>query len=226
MSRLWRTAASVLLALCCLFVFSAAAAPTANATQPGSIPMAVPVDPMTGVCDMSSGSASDLLAVNRWAEATGTLHSRYGAALWDDLDAKVGQGSSSMFMAFGNFAFGLAGQIVEGAAQFCILDTVGGTIDQAAGAIGKAFVNTPLIAFGFGFGVIAFVVGRVRGGGRITIGTLLKKVLVVGLLSVMVAGATMSTTSGGRFVPGKFSPGWFVTTIDKVVSAITAVVKK
>lgn len=202
-----------------------AATPAAADTGPGGavipVPMVVPMDASS--CGATNEAGSDLLSVNRWGGATGTLHNRFGSMPWDDFGGKIDRTQSTMWMQIGNMTFGLAAQIVEGATRFCVLDTVGAPIDQAAGKVGKALLDSPLLAIGVGIGLTLLVWSRMRGSGTVTIGTIVKKVVIVGVLIVMVAGAAKSTTAAdGTFSPGPASPGWFVTKVDKVVSAVAA----
>lgn len=175
-----------------------------------------------GICETNSTvaaaqSQSEYLMINRWSSATGTLHSRLSAAVWDDIPAKVQRNlSDSSLLSLGNAEWATAVNLVEGASRFCVSDVVGTKLDQGAAALGKALNSSGLLVFCALVGLFGLL-WRARREGMLWSGV--GRILVtLSVFSIMVAGAS-NTTSAGY---GAGSPGWIASKLNATVSGLSA----
>lgn len=234
MRKLFKNLILVLLA-CCLWV--GVSATSAFAVDPDSARAQNPqvVDTVCG--QTSSGdltqqgkSASESqrmaqqLPAKRWSNATGEFHLRTGGFF--DVTGNIMSGSGNMITGFlirgGNFLPDLSVTMAEFSGRFCPLNAVGDQVDRAAGSVIKAIFATPVI----GFLIIAALLGSfiaLARSGRANLSSIGQKILIIALLSVMAGGATASTGGGGVYKPGVFSPGWFLTTIDRAMGTLSSV---
>lgn len=202
------------------------------------LPLAGTSDARTvcGSVDIKGGdylTAAPLLPVDRWKDATASLHSRLGSNVWDDLQEKSQRyGVVTGLMVYGNALWSASSSLAAFSSQYCLLDKLGGAADKLAGSIGGAFLGGPqggvLAAM-----VILFSIGGIlwqsfRGSG--TGGAakrILGKVAVLAVIATMVMGATASTGDGtgkgsGPFNPGLGSPGWYAIKINSTISALSS----
>ncbi|MDK7734238.1 hypothetical protein QP568_08060 [Propionimicrobium lymphophilum] len=234
MRKLFKNLVLVLLA-CCLWV--GVSATSAFAVDPDSARAQNPqvVDTVCG--QTSSGdltqqgkSASESqrmaqqLPAKRWSNATGEFHLRTGGFF--DVTGNIMSGSGNMITGFlirgGNFLPDLSVTMAEFSGRFCPLNAVGDQVDRAAGSVIKAIFATPVIGFLIIAALLGSVVALARSG-RANLSSIGQKILIIALLSVMAGGATASTGGGGVYKPGVFSPGWFLTTIDRAMGTLSSV---
>lgn len=233
---------SVLTALIALFLVTVGVAGSASAAEPAttrtistvsaSVP-AASVTPSGSVCnagDTSATSGSDLLAVNRWNEATGTLHSRVGGISLESLNTVVQRNMIvSSGMMTGNFMWSTATNLSSFAINFCVLDNLGGAADGMAANIGNAISGTPVLALIIVATLSVLLFKSYKNGGAGAWKGLAGKGLVLGIFVVMLAGATASTGGGkdgntGPYHPGTGSPGWFAVTLNNTVASVASAV--
>lgn len=206
----------------------AAFALTLTAAAPAS---AAPIDDAPGsagrgVCNVNENVTTSDLPVARWAGGTDQFHSRLGTKAWNDIAEKMQrQGVISFMYAIGNTAWTTTTGLVETAVNFCVLDKAGGAVDQAAHKLGNAVMKSGILAAFVVLSLVVYIwrIGRAAGGGGNS-SLIMQKALIVGLFGLMLFGAAASTGGGkngneGPYRPGFGSPGWFITTIDNVVSA-------
>lgn len=83
MTRVWRILAATLLAVLFSVTLTAGAA-SAHSYED----QACMTDPAV-LCNPPAAADSTMLPVNRWSDATGSMHSRLGTNAWDDVAAKI-----------------------------------------------------------------------------------------------------------------------------------------
>ncbi|OCI32797.1 hypothetical protein [Oerskovia enterophila] len=178
------------------------------------------------LCLGSSGSDigdSSCLPLNRWADATTIFHHRLGSKVWDDAMQKVQRdGVQSLLSSIGTFEWQLAANVSDDAVGFDLLQSAGFTIDQQFATVGDALVGNgeaSVVGVIIVASIVATLVRGATSGGR-SVGKLLKSLVTLGVLGVMITGATQSTASPDGFKPGLFSPGWFITTANNTVALI------
>lgn len=175
-------------------------------------------------CIPTPASQSNLLPVNRWVDATGSLHGRLSSSVIDDIAEKIQRnGTYPVLMSLGNSMWSGATGMTSAAIRMDILDSAGATADAAAAKIGSSLMSSGVLVL---LAVIALIIPlwkAGRGRGAAPWAAFGKVAATVALFSVMVAGAGASTTSAdGRFEPGRFSPGWFVVTTNTVLSTLAS----
>ena len=222
----------LLLLACCLWV--GVSPITAFASDPNSsLASAQVVDTVCGTMtkDLTgqgleaheSYRVAQQLPAKRWADATGEFHARTGGfGIGGMISGFSGNFISGLMIKGGNFLPDLSVTMAEFSGRFCPLNAVGQKVDEAAGNVIKAIFSTPLIGFFIIIALLGSVLALVRSG-RANLSSIGQKILVLALLSVMVGGATASTGSGGVYKPGIFSPGWFLTTIDRAMGTLSSV---
>ncbi|GAB3176143.1 hypothetical protein GCM10027059_50550 [Myceligenerans halotolerans] len=198
-----------------LLVFAGPAA--AATTEPRAVEQAM------SAAAQAPGEAGDpaLLPVNRWSDQTNELHGRLGTF---ELTERVQRNATyPVLLSLGNSMWSGATGVTSAAIEFDILDSAGQEVDRLAAGIGRALASSGLLLVL----VVVSLVGllwraRRTGSGRQAAATLARTTVAIGLLAVMVAGAQRSTTTGGQFEPGTFSPGWIVTTTNDLVGAVAS----
>lgn len=193
------------------------------APSPASARPAPEVDGAVGSIGTAcaSGSVDDsMLPVNRWTGAM-SMHSRlHGGLNLGDI-ARSSQRSMLVgsLIDVGNMAWSLTTSITEFATRVCVLDRVGATVDNAAGALGGSILGSGLIALLVVLGIYGAIShGRKQGNGGQVMRRIGSTLLVMMILVATVHGAKQSTTVNGKFVPGTLSPGWALQTVDGIVS--------
>ncbi|MCC3292826.1 hypothetical protein [Arthrobacter sp. zg-Y1110] len=246
--------ARVFSALLLLGVLTFGFAPAANAaaipaaSTPASIQLPAVIDgagapnSAKSVCGTTAGGTSsaasnDLLPVNRWADATSSMHSRLDNTFLSDT-AELMQRHSiiSTGMSSGNFMWSLGTGMSAFAINFCMLDKMGGAADSVVATIGNAVMDSALLT---GMVVLSIVILLFKGrkSGQMPWKAIAQKGVVIGLLAAMTAGA-MASTGGGKsgsseqpyseaaqnqpYVPGVMSPGWIVTTMNRTISSLAS----
>lgn len=234
--------ARLLGALIVMAILAVGLAPSASASVNGragsSAAISVPARESAGelgsakatACAPGSGkyaASSPLLPVNRWADATGNMHSRLDNTMLSDTHLLMQRNTFiSSGMTVGNFMWSLGTGISAFSINFCVLGSLGGAADRIGAEIGKAVLGSGLLA---GIVVISVLIllfqARRRGGAAWK--TIIAKGAIVGLLSVMVAGS-MASKGGGAdgssapYQPGLMSPGWIVTVLNNTVSSLAS----
>ncbi|GAA3632591.1 hypothetical protein GCM10022236_38920 [Microlunatus ginsengisoli] len=166
------------------------------------------------------------LPVERWSGATQKIHVRSNGGIVDF--APVQRQLQSVNFVIGDFFYGLTTKLVTWSTQFCPLQAVGGAVDSAAAQLGRALVHSSLIAGLLVCTLVGLLLQGFRNRDSAWMGRIGVKLLVVALFAIMVAGSTQSRGGGigGDFTtpyqPGRGSPGWFATTIDRIVTELAA----
>ncbi|WP_277209185.1 hypothetical protein [Isoptericola croceus] len=167
------------------------------------------------------------LPVNRWSDATTGFHNRLGAKAIDDPDNKVQRFAQSGTVTVGTFFWTTSTDLANSASRFCILDSAGAQVDEAFASIGKAVLG---IGKGNSGGTLAAIIitlsfimlfVRAARSGKRPWKKVLTVLIIAGVLVTMVAGSMASTGGDGDpYRPGMFSPGWFVSKANSVVSKV------
>ncbi|MFC8797324.1 hypothetical protein ACFT2C_06300 [Promicromonospora sp. NPDC057138] len=215
-----RVAALVLAGLL-LVAGPAGAAATDRGTADGAVGGAV--DRVVSAVAGAPGGPGDpqLLPVNRWSSQTNELHGRLGTF---ELTERVQRNATyPVLLSLGNSMWSGATGMTSAAIEFDILDSAGQEVDSVAAGIGEALARSGLLLVLVVLGMFG-VLWRARrtGSTRDMVAMLLRTAVAVGLLAVMISGAERSTTTGGEFRPGTFSPGWIVTTTNDLVAAVAS----
>ncbi|MDU6150910.1 MAG: hypothetical protein E6640_01625 [Actinomyces urogenitalis] len=175
----------------------------------------------TGSCTaVSGGGSSPLLPVNRYADYVTTFHSRLDADAWNDVSEKLSRHAlSGMYMGIGNAIWSFASSLLYASSTFCPINSMGYMMDTIVGTIGNAVTTSGLLAVLVAFTIITAIM-RTRRGASFTfvLKEGAKTALVMGLIALMMAGATHSTEAG----PGKGSPWWWVKTADASVNIVSS----
>lgn len=215
MSRLWRAVAATLIAgVMAVFLTAGAAVAGPRVDDPC-------LNNPSVLCDPPNPANSELLPVNRWADATGGMHGRLETF---DFPEKVQRyGTYPVLMSMGNSMWSGATSMTSAAIRMDILDTAGQAADNAAGKLGSSLMSSGILAL---VAVVALMVPMwraARGQGGAPWSQLGKVGAIVGLFALMVTGASASTTSAdGQFQPGAFSPGWWVVTTNNVIAQVAS----
>lgn len=244
--------ARVLSALLLIGIMTFGFTPAASAASPAdisaaSVQLPAKIDgedesPNTArsVCGNTAGSTSkagdsELLPVNRWADATAVMHSRLdNSFLSDTAELMQRHAIISTGMASGNFMWSLGTGMSAFAINFCMLDKMGGAADGVVATIGNALLDSTLLS---GLVVVALIVLLFQGrkNGQMPWKKIVQKGVVLALFAAMTAGA-MASTGGGKsadpdqpydstkqdtpYVPGVMSPGWIVMTMNNTISSL------
>src|SRR4051794_13416545 len=195
-----------------------------------TVASAAPLDSNPGrvnsLCSAARSADYQYLPVERWSGATQKIHVRSNGGMVDF--APTQRQLQSISFVIGDFLYGLTTKFVTWSTQFCPLQAVGGVVDGAAAQLGAALVNSSLIAGLLICTVLVLLLQGFRNRDSGWLGRLGVKVLVVALFTIMVAGSAQSRGGGigGDFStpyqPGRGSPGWFATTIDRIVTELAA----
>lgn len=214
MSRFWRVlAATLITGLLSVFLTAGSAAAAPLVDDPCLNNPAV-------LCAPPNPAQSELLPVNRWADATGGMHGRLGTF---DIGEKIQRyGTYPVLMSMGNAMWSGATSMTSAAIRMDILDSAGQSADNAAAKLGQALMSSGVVALVAVIALLVPVWRAARGQGGAPWGQLGKIGAIVGLFSVMLVGAGASTTQNGEFKPGMFSPGWWVVTTNSVIASVAS----
>lgn len=221
----------ILLAVAALFaLMTFAASPASAEPRPGhdqnaGRSTACATQSSTAGADVSSG-VLDYLPVYRWTDSAST-HYRLGTT---DIAGRLEKGVfQRSFLLVGNLSWGLATSLTQWSLSACFIDSVGGIIDNTAGALAKALFLDSIL------GVLIIVVGifflafkAVTLGVGLWVKQLGAKALIAAFLVILINGAINSTGGGSEtggdnnYRPGAGSPGWFAVQIDNVLSTLAA----
>lgn len=184
---------------------------------------------IAGVCQVSHAGEAKSLPVNRWQDATNTLHSRMEGGV--NVGAFMGTIQREWMigtgMAFGNFVWGQGANLAEFSINYCMLSKLGGVADGIAAQIGNLLLTGPgttLLIFLL-VGSAVTVVWRGARNGNIEWGKIAQKAMIIALLGILTFGATASTGGqgeGAAYKPGIGSPGWVVMTLNNTVSSLAS----
>jgi hypothetical protein len=217
-TRVWRRAAAVLAAAAFALTVSAGAAVAAVPAIQASAGQVATVGAGTPQQDYE-----DLLPVNRWHDATTRLHSRLGQNAWDDIDAKIQRnGTYPVLMSLGNSMWAGATSMTSAAVKMDVLAAAGETADKAAATVGNSLLSSGIVALIAIIAIVSALWKAARGQGASPWMSMAKTVAIVGVFVAMMNGASASTTVAGAFVPGTFSPGWFVVTTNDVIASLAS----
>lgn len=183
------------------------------------------------MCGNASKEAGvDYLPVFRWSGTTNELHQRYSKL---DLTGAVGRYAQSSMVqtafGFGNAMWNATTSMVNLANRACPLDAAAGVMDETAGKLGDALFKAGVIVLIVVVLIVSVVWRGYRNGGNFNFASLGPKVLLLGFIIAMIGGAQASTGAGierpgsnpdAPYVAGTLSPGWVITTIDKVISGL------
>lgn len=216
----------LLLALLLAATVTMAAAAPAQAKDPDEGTTGKPG--VAQVCGTGDGAFDTYyLPVQRWSGATQNLHVRSNGGVLDfaPLQRQV-QGNAFIV---GDLNYLMTSTFVTWATQFCPMDRVGGSVDQAVGTFGTAMLNSPLMTTLLILTIIGAFAGSAFGVRGQEPGQIVKilgtKALILALFAAMTAGAMGSTGGGAKgsddpYKPGTMSPGWIATTIDRIISEL------
>ena len=198
-----------------------------NVVAPASAaPIGAEPSQVSSLCSTARSFDYQYLPVERWSGATQKIHVRSNGGITDF--APVQRQLQSVNFVIGDFLYGLTTKFVTWSTQFCPIQAVGGAVDSAAAQLGRALVNSSLVAGLLVCTLIVLLMQGFRNRDSAWMSRLGVKLLVVALFAIMVAGSTQSRGGGigGDFQtpyhPGKGSPGWFATTIDRIVTELAA----
>lgn len=167
--------------------------------------------------------ADTLLPMNRWSGATTSFHSRIGGIssmqFLGRMQRDIGAGFS---MSMGDMFWSWTSGLTTTALRFCAIDGFGTKIDQMAAVIGNAMfgsaATTSIVATIVVLALGYAVWNGYRRGGIVPWRQIAASIGVLALFAVMLSGATRTTDS--EF--GRFSPGWTVSTANRVISDVAA----
>lgn len=210
-----------LLALVAAGLLATATPASAESWQAGDADaVAMMVDDGSAGKGVGTGWESSDLPIIRWKDATGDINTFLnGQGLKSTSAAITQEYVVGTLMDIGNTAFPLATFLTQMATEARILDAAGPVVDEAFAAVGDAVFGSGLVAFIL---VLAFAVGlwqiaRSAGrGGVSTFRSLLKPLVLMGVLAVFVMGASSTTDSS----PGTGSPWWAAQTTSQVVTTL------
>ena len=218
MTGAWRRAAAVLAAAAFALTLSAGAAAAGVPAIQASAGQVATVG-----ADTPQQDYEDLLPVNRWHDATTRLHSRLGQNAWDDIDAKIQRnGTYPVLMSLGNSMWAGATSMTSAAVKMDVLAAAGETADKAAATVGNSLISSGIVALIAIIAIVSALWKAARGQGASPWMSMAKTVAIVGVFVAMMNGASASTTVAGAFVPGTFSPGWFVVTTNDVIASLAS----
>jgi len=214
----WRRGAAVLAAAAFALTLSAGAAAAGVPAIQASAGQVATVG-----ADTPQQDYEDLLPVNRWHDATTRLHSRLGQNAWDDIDAKIQRnGTYPVLMSLGNSMWAGATSMTSAAVKMDVVAAAGETADKAAATVGNSLISSGIVALIAIIAIVSALWKAARGQGASPWMSMAKTVAIVGVFVAMMNGASASTTVAGAFVPGTFSPGWFVVTTNEVIASLAS----
>jgi hypothetical protein len=200
----------------------------------GTLPSAAVATCTATAADGKAGN-SDYLPINRWNGSSSVLHVLSTGDL--DVTSTVNkfrqQGIVSGILSFGNSIMSATAGLTSVAVTFCPMEQAGGLIDQLAGTLGSIITTTPLGVLILAVVIVSVAISTIKNG-FLPLKTILVKGAIFGILAVMVTGAMASTGAGvqnkgsgaqgstDQFAPGPLSPGWFLTNLNTVVSALAS----
>ena len=169
-----------------------------------------------------TATSTDWLPVNRWSDATSSLHSRLDADAWNDVAEKVQRnGVSSTAMAGGNAMWSMSSSVLYASGSFCPMQRLSTHMDEVVGKLGKALNTSGVIALFIITGLISVFVRYHKH--EIPLGQLLFEIVktgvITGVIIVMINGASASSVSRGYIGAG--SPAWWVATTNDAVNKVT-----
>lgn len=204
------------------------------AAGPGDDPASVvaTVDSAGGNCTPGR-SDSNLLAINRWGDETSSFHTRLSSGLdFTSIADKVQRnGVQAMSFQAGTAMWSASTGLINWAAQFCILQTVGADADHTAAAIGNAiFQPTPgvpnIVALLVVCSILVFA-WRAQKGQPGQWKAMIRPIGIIAIAVIMLQQADKTVaTDGTDGVHGTdfatFSPGWIVSSAADTVSKLAA----
>lgn len=232
----------MVVALIGVIVFGSTSA--AQAAQFGVAPPAasVMIPQAGGLCANDSAiigdNARNFLAVERWASATGNIHTHLDNALFKEQDKVMARESiSSGLFSSANAMWSVTSSLTDFSIRYCAFDTIAQQVDGVVAKLGEAIGKSGLITL-FIVITIVSVAWKMRKGGFSGWGSLVSKLGIVALLSVMIMGATAGAektkipvfnpaspiplATMEAYVPGFLSPGWIVTTLNSSLTSMAS----
>src|SRR3954454_17545578 len=122
-----------------VFVLTVAMPTAASAAPIDAAPSQV-----NSLCSTARSVDYQYLPVERWSGATQKMHVRSNGGMVDF--APVQRQLQSVNFVVGDFLYGVTTKFVTWSTQFCPLQAVGGAVDSAAAQLGRALVNSSLLA--------------------------------------------------------------------------------
>lgn len=167
------------------------------------------------------------LPLHRWAPAMNNIHTRRGF----DPGTILASGQETLggfLLGFGGALYSWSATMVGLASVMDIGEKGSAQLDKVAGETGKALL------YGTGHGslaalVIVIVLGAAawtarREGAMAMVRQIIPRVLVIGLMTVMIAGSMASTGGGDKstpYRPGKMSPAWITKQLNKTLYSLS-----
>ncbi|WP_156250806.1 hypothetical protein [Pseudactinotalea terrae] len=175
-----------------------------------------------GCYDDRISANSNYLPAQRWAQAASGLHLRTGDGFLEDLSTRLQREATfPMWMSMGNWMWSLSTNLTSWAVSLDLMKSVGLQVDQIAAKLGTAIADSAILGALIGIGIIV-VLWRAARGRTNPWRYIARASIVLALLTVMFAGATASTVSGGEYRPGLMSPGWLATKTNSIVSSLAS----
>ena len=167
------------------------------------------------------GYINDYLAMNRWRDATGGLHSRYDQFLQNDvISATMRNVAETQYIDAGNGLYSVSGGLIGFADNMQPLNLAGNSLDKAFASLSGSLFNPvggSILAI-IVIGVVANALFQMRRHGAKPLRKILTLGALLAMLMVMTAGASASTVgASGEFQPGFLSPGWIATKVNNTI---------
>lgn len=169
----------------------------------------------------TAATAAQYLPSERWGEVSG-MHTRLSSGTLGvgNIAEKIQRdGTITFFLNAGNTAWNLSSQITQEASRFCLADKMGYSIDNLVGKLGMAILNSGLVALLVVIGIAGIIWKASRGEnpGR----ELVRVGATLGLLGMMIFGATKTTGDAGTAKFGPGSPGWWANMVNITVANVS-----
>lgn len=224
------------------------AAPAAQATPPATVtassvaaatqtqlPQALTTDDASpaaskSACTVSSreknATTSDFLPVHRWSGSSSKMHTLLtgGIDLNSLFDSTRRHTIVGGIIGVSNSIMGVTSGVTSMAITFCPMEQAGGTIDRLAGSLGSIVTGTPIGVLVLAIVIFCVAFATIKQG-SLPLKTILTKGAILGILAIMVTGASTSTGGDGSnapYVPGPGSPGWILTNLNTTVAALAS----
>lgn len=222
MTRLWRMLAAIIAAAMLGVFLTAGAASAFNPKDPFSTEAPCVTNPVI-LCDPAAAGDSELLPVNRWSDATSSMHSRVDGGILQNITTSIQRnGTFPVLMSLGNSMWAGATGMTSAAISMDVLDAAGEQADNVTATLGSSIMTSGILVLVAVIALMTPMWKAARGQGPAPWMTLLKVAGTLALFAAMVHGASVSDTVGGEFKPGRLSPGWFVVTTNDVIATVAS----
>lgn len=218
----------VALILVVLAIFGATALPSVAASLDRPVQVAAinaTDDSYNGslsLCDgpQAASASSTFLPINRWADASQSLHTRLSASMMGDWAQKLQRNTQdSSGLSLGNAMWRGTAGLTEFAARFCLAEGVGRQADVMAASLGDAIKSSGLLIIAIVIGVIGILVKTLSRSAQ-PLKSFVRIGVTVGAFAILLAGAQGTAAQSAGF--GKFSPGWWGSVVNDTISSVAA----